>query len=181
MHLTNQSLILICEEETSHLQSTHGKYTNSHKVSELKSSQEKADTKILQKGYKNVHIRTPDSDIFFICLYYAKTELQRLNVFIDTGNGNNRRLIDATGYASGLSIEKCSAILELHAFTRCYITSCFKGIGIVKPIKVLDKNDDFELPLSQIGNSFSEYADLKVELEEFVCLHYSRKHYKETN
>ena len=107
LHLTNQSLILICKEETFHLHSKDGKNTKSHELSELKSSQEKADTKKLQKGYKNVHIRTPDSDIFFICLYDAKTKLQGLNVFIDTGNGNNRRLIDVTGYASGLSLEKC--------------------------------------------------------------------------
>ena len=104
LHLPNQSLILICEKETFHL---HSKNTKSHKMSELKSSQEKADTKTFQKGYKNVHLRTPDSDIFFICLYYAKTELQGLNVFIDTGNGNNRQLIDVTGYAAGLLLEKC--------------------------------------------------------------------------
>ena len=34
-HLTNRSLILICEEEAFHLHSTDGKNTNSHKVSEL--------------------------------------------------------------------------------------------------------------------------------------------------
>ena len=38
-HLTNQSLILICKEEAFHLHNTDGKNTNSHKVSELKSSQ----------------------------------------------------------------------------------------------------------------------------------------------
>ena len=128
LHLTNQNLILICEEEAFHLHSTDGKNINSHKVSELKSPQEKAETKALQKGYKNVHIRTPDSDIFFICLYYAKTELQGLNVFIHKA-------------------------------------------------KMMTLN----LPLSQIGSSFSVSTDLKVELEEFVCLYYSRKHYNETN
>ena len=65
-----------------------------------------------QKGYKNVRIRTPDSDIFFICLHYAKTELQGLNVFIDIGNGKNRRLIDVTGYASSLSIGRYSTLLD---------------------------------------------------------------------
>ena len=52
---------------------------------------------------------------FFICLHYAKTELQGLNVFIDIGNGKNRRLIDVTGYESGLSIGRCSALLGPHA------------------------------------------------------------------
>ena len=71
--------------------------------------------------------------------------------------------------------------MGLHAFTRCDTTSCFKGIRKVKPIKVLDKKDHFELPLSQIGRTFSVSADLEVELEEFVCLLHSRKHHKETN
>ena len=93
--------------------------------------------------------------------------------FIDTGNGSNRRLIDVTGYASRLSIEKCSALLGLHAFTRCDNTSCFKEIGKVKLTKVLNKTDHFELPLSQIGSSFSVSTDLKVKLEEFVFLFYS--------
>ena len=107
--------------------------------------------------------------------------MQGLNVFIDTGNGNNIRFFDVTGYASGLSIERCSALLGLHAFTWCDTISCFKGIGKVKPIKVFDKNNHFELPLPQIGSSFSVSADLKLELEEFVYLLYSRKHHKVTN
>ena len=54
-------------------------------------------------------------------------------------------------------------------------------MGKVKPIKVLDKNDHFQLLLSQIGSTFSVSDDLEVELEEFVCLLYSQKHHKETN
>ena len=45
----------------------------------------------------------------------------------------------------------------------------------MKPIKVLDKNDHFDLLLSQIGSTFSVSAGVKVELEEFVCLLYSQK------
>ena len=118
-HLRNRSLILICEEAAFHLHGTDDKNTNSQKASELKSSQEETDTRVLlcymyakQKGYKNVRIRIPDSDIFFICLHYAKTELQGLNVFIDIGNGKNRRLIDVTGYASSLSIGRYSTLLD---------------------------------------------------------------------
>ena len=102
-------------------------------------------------------------------MYYTKTELQSLNVFIDTGNGNNRRLTNVTGYASGLSIKRWSALLGLHSFIWCNTASCFQGIGKeVKLIKVLDKNDHFELPLSQIGSSFLVSTDPGVELEEFV-------------
>ena len=71
--------------------------------------------------------------------------------------------------------------MGLLAFTRFDTTSCLKGIGKVKPINVLGKNSHFELLLSQIGSSFSVSADLEVELEEFVCLFYTRKHHKKTN
>ena len=105
---------MICKEEAFHLHNTNGKNTNSQKVLELKSSQKKTDTRVIlyymyakQKGCKNICKRTPDSDILFICLHYTKTELQALNVFIDVGNSKNRRLIDVTGYASGLSTERC--------------------------------------------------------------------------
>ena len=46
-HLTNWSYILICEEESFHLHSTDGRNTNSHKMSELKSSQREADTCVI--------------------------------------------------------------------------------------------------------------------------------------
>ena len=95
-HFTNRSLIIICEEGAFHLHSTDGKNTFSQKSSGLKSSQEETDTYVVlycmyakRKGYKNVRIRTLDSDVF-IYLYYAKTELQGLNVFINIGNSKNR-------------------------------------------------------------------------------------------
>ena len=80
----------MCEEKTFHLYSADGKNKNSHIVLKSKSSQDFLYCMYAkQKGYINIHIRTPDSDIFFICFYYAKTELLSLNVFIDTGHCNN--------------------------------------------------------------------------------------------
>ena len=61
-----------------------------------------------QKGYRNVRVSTPDSDIFFICLYYGKTELQDINVFIDTENSNNKRLINVTHYVQSVRIRSYS-------------------------------------------------------------------------
>ena len=46
-HLTKQNLILICEQEAFHLHSAYCKNTNSHKVSELKSSQEQTDSRVI--------------------------------------------------------------------------------------------------------------------------------------
>ena len=62
-----------------------------------------------------------------------------------------------TGYASGLATKRCCGLLELDASTRCHTTICFKRIKKVRPIKVLDKYNHFELSLSQIGSTLSQY------------------------
>ena len=46
-HLTKRILILICEEEAFHLHSTDDKNANSHTVSELKSSHEETDARVI--------------------------------------------------------------------------------------------------------------------------------------
>jgi hypothetical protein len=50
------------------------------------------------------------------------------------------RLIDITKLAQQYQQELCTALLGLHAFTRCDTTSAFKGAGKVKPIKTLQKS-----------------------------------------
>ena len=66
-----------------HLHSTSFRTKVQVQVSGLKSLQEETVTPVIlycmyakQKGYKNARKRTSVSDISFICLYYAKTELQ---------------------------------------------------------------------------------------------------------
>ena len=83
---------------------------NKCKMSEihtLRSNQEETDTrKILylqhaeQEGYQSAVVRSPDSDIFFILLYYAH-QLQIIE-FFDTGTGKHRRLLNITETAQHL-------------------------------------------------------------------------------
>jgi hypothetical protein len=106
------------------------------------STQEETDSRVVlycfygkQQGYRNIRIRSPDTDIFFILLHYA-LELQGVTILFDTGTGNKKRLIDITKLAQQYQQELCTALLGLHAFTRCDITSAFKGIEKVKPINL---------------------------------------------
>ena len=78
-----------------------------------------------------------------------------MNILIDTGPGNSRRLIGVLKLSYGLSQQQCTVLLAMHAFTRCDTTSAFKGIGKVKPIKVLDANKEFEEPFMQFGSTFT--------------------------
>jgi 5'-3' exonuclease len=74
-------------------------------------------------------------------------ELQGVTILFDTETGNKKRLIDITKLAQQYQQELCTALLGLHAFTRCDTMSAFKGIGKVKAIKTLQKSPQFQSAL----------------------------------
>jgi len=89
----------------------------------------------------------PDTDIFFILLYFAP----RLNIKIlfDTGTGNKCRLIDISKLAVDFTPTYCDA----HAFTRFDTTSAFKGIGKIKPIQLVQKTPRYQELFQDLGKS----------------------------
>ena len=98
-----------------------------------------------------------------------------MTILFDTGTGNKKRLIDITKLSQQYQQELCTALLSLHAFTRCDTTSAFKGIGKVKPIKTLQKSPQFQSALAQIGDSWQISEDLFLQMEAFTCLFYGGK------
>ena len=62
-----------------------------------------------------------------------------------------------------------SALLGLHAFTRCNICSAFKAIGEVNPIKVLQKNAKFNAMFVRVGDNWEVPADMFSDAEELTC------------
>ena len=70
----------------------------------LQSSQEETDTRVVlycnyavDNNYDYVKVRSPDSDVFFILLYYASD--LGIRIVFDTGTGNKRRLLHITKLA----------------------------------------------------------------------------------
>ena len=80
-----------------------------------------------------------------------------------------------------MSESKCTALLSLHAFTRCDSTSAFRGIGKVRPIKRLLATDKYDAALEKLGDSWDISDDLLTDLEEFTCAIYGRPKYKSGN
>ena len=85
------------------------------------------------KGYKNVCIKTPDSEIFFILLHSAKKA--PINILLDTKIKGKARLIDVKTIAGNLGQEKCSSLLGLHGYTGSDTTSAFRVKGELNPLK----------------------------------------------
>ena len=136
----NRNIYFVCEEECFKLEADSSK-VNCTKIANLGSSQEETDTKVvlhMMYDVDNHHssailVRSPDSDIFFIFLYYAAEV--NATIILDTGHGNNRRLLDLSALSTAYGQEYCEALLSLHAFTHCDTTSAFVHIGKVKPSK----------------------------------------------
>ena len=79
-----------------------------------------------------------------------------------------------TDFIGNLTQEYCTALTALHAFTHCDSTSAFKGIGKVKPIKVMQKNPRFQRVLAKLGEEWCVSEEVVSGLEAFTCAIYGR-------
>ena len=176
--LQGRKVVLICEGDAVCYTSDDGIKTKRIPLDVLKSTQEETDTRIIlyclyaqDQGYKIVHVRTPDSDIFFILLQYID-RLAGLTVLFDTGTGKHRRLINMTEVGEAYTPEYRAALLALHAFCGCDTTSAFKGRGHILPIKTLEKLPRFTRSLARLGDAWELGEDLLREVEEYTCAMY---------
>ena len=175
-------MIVISEGRAIQLSGSNGK-VQQKEVCELKSGQEETDTRVVlyasygaKLGYEFIRVRSPDSDIFFILLHHVSNI--ESTILFDTGCGNKRRLLNVTEKAKDLGQHTCSALMALHVLTGCDTTSALKGIGKVKPIKLLQKEEKFEDCLCQLGEFWDipeQYID---NVEQFICCLYGFPRFK---
>ena len=79
-----------------------------------------------------------------------------------------------TNFVENLAQEYCTALTALHTFTHCDSISAFKGIGKVKPIKVMQKNPRFQGVLAKLGEQWYVSEEVISGLEAFTCAIYGR-------
>ena len=114
------------------------------KVYSLQSNQEETDCMVIiyrhhaaMLGHRSSVIKTPDTDIFFILLHHAHSI--KLTIYLDTGVGKPRMLINVTELAESIGKDYCSSLLGMYVFTGENCTSSFKRKGKVGPLKKLQK------------------------------------------
>lgn len=133
----------------------------------------------VSSGFKDAVVRTPDTDIFVILLYYASSI--NLHIHLDTGTGKNRRLIDITLLARSLGNDHCAAIMGLYMFTGDDCNSAFRGKGKVGPLKKLQKYPRFQKVFKDLGSDWTVKPQVYEALEEFTCLMYGNTRVKSIN
>ena len=180
----NNKVILIAEGHAYSFRSDEQQqHTLVQELASLYSNQEETDSRIVlyckyahEQGYEHARVRSPDTDIFFILIYHAKT--LPCTTYFDTGTGNNKRLINITELVADYTQEYCTALTAVHAFCHCDSTSAFKGVGKIKPIKILQKLPRFQHVLASLGEEWTILEEVVAELEAFTCTIYgkSRSH-----
>ena len=149
----------------------------------MKSSQEETDTRDVlyckyghgrENRFKYARVRSPESDIFFILIYYPQY-LQGITVLFETSRGNKKMIINVTKITEKYSQFNCAALLGIHAFTAgCDSTGAFKGKGKVKAIRLLQEKENYQRIFSRLGFEWDISNDLLSALSEFICASYGK-------
>ncbi len=66
------------------------------------------------RNYLYIQLRSPDTHVFYIFLYYAIT-MESVTILFDTGTGNKKRLINFITRAQSLSQQHTTALMALIA------------------------------------------------------------------
>ena len=87
---------MICAERAYLLNSEDGKKMQRTEIEYLHSAQEEINTRVIlycffakEQGYKFIRVKSPDTDLFFICLYFANI-LEGIEIIFDMGRGNKK-------------------------------------------------------------------------------------------
>jgi len=155
----------------------------------LHSNQEEADTRLILHAkhasltHHDIIISSPDTDVFVIAL--SQLGIIDANIFMMTGTGDKKRLIDLKAVAGDVSQRlnqtNCSeetyfeAVLGFHCFTGCDSTSSFCGRGKNKPLKMMGKCEEYINAFAALGSSNEVSESVAEVLGSFVCHMYGKK------
>ena len=153
-------------------------------VQELQSNHQEANTRMLlhsrhaSMSYGKIIVSSPDTDVFMIML--SKMTEMNGQLFMLTGTGNKRRIIDVNSVAEGIyenqnetyctKNQVLKALLGFHCFT-----GCDAGPGKLKPLKLLFKNSEYIDTFSSLGEDMELDEETAKELEKFALHVYGKK------
>ena len=152
----------------------------SEEVPALQCQQEEADGRLLfhaahadGEGYRAVVICSEDTDVFIMCLaFHDKIEAP---LFQKCGTKTRTRVVDIRNVAATVGIDVCRALLGMHAYTGCDITSAFAGKGKASALKFLTNNREIKYTFLELGQEWDLSPELMDKLEAFTCLLYAPK------
>lgn len=180
--LHNKVLYVTCENDCFRIDKDHWE-----EFSDLKSSQEEADTRMLlhalhaaESGYKAVIITAEDTDVLVLCVGFVK-DIPCL-VYQKSGTQNRTRFLDINKLGQSLGNSVCHSLVGMHAFTGCDTVSAFAGRGKIASFKQLKSDKTFQEAFSELGRTWTVSEELFEKLQEITCRMYAPStHTKDVN
>ena len=158
-------------------------------VQELQSNHQEADTRMLlharhaSMSCDKIIVSSPDTDVFMVML--SKVTEMNGQLFMLTGTGNKRRIIDVSSVAEGIyenhnetyctKNQVMKALLGFHCFSGCDTVSSFAERGKLKPLKLLFKNSEYINALSSLGEDTELDEETPKKLERVALHMYGKK------
>ena len=156
-------------------------------ATELKSSQEEADTRLLlhalhaaESGFKSVVVSAEDTDVLVLCVAVSKRI--PCPMYQKCGTKNRARFLDITKLSHALGDGVCNALIGLHAFTGCDTVSAFAGRGKMVALRQTRSDKTLQEAFTELGRSWEMSSELFQKLQEITChIYLSSTHTTEVN
>ena len=143
-------------------------------VTELKSTQEEADTRLLlhslhaaESGYKSVVIVADDTDVLVLSLSVSSSI--PCPMYQKCGTKNKIRFLDINKLSHTLGGDVCDALIGMHAFTGCDTVSAFAGRGKMTTFKKMKTDNIYRAAFSELGRSWEVSEELFQNLQKITC------------
>ena len=169
-----KKIFFLCEESCYSISSQDGTITGCQPIMNLEPSQEEANTRIVlhidfllqSNPNNNIVIRSTDTDVFILLLYFYCKQFKSSNleiILFDTGVRDKRKLVNIGKVASSYPADLILALPGFYAFVRQ---------GKLKPFRLLERNPKYHTSFQILGSSVIVKVDTITEVEEFTCLMY---------
>lgn len=106
---------------------------------------------------------------------------RRIVLFLGIASKNTLRYLSVNAVFNNLGDRLCKALPALHAFTGSDYTSSFARKGKLKPVKILQKNEEFQTTFSTFGESEILTDNQIAVAEHFVCTLYGKPKQRNIN
>ena len=146
-------------------------------ISELESTQEEADTRMLlhslhaaRSRFASVVIVSEDTDVLVLLLAFKS--FIPSSVFIKCGSQTRVKYIEVSRIVESVATTVCRSLLGFHAFSGCDTVSAFAGRGKVVGYRIVTRNVEFQEMFQQLGMEWNLSDDLHHSLQKFTCTMY---------
>ena len=157
-------------------------------VTHLTSTHVEADSRImfhilnLDPPGKTV-VRTSDTDILIILLGVFHEFKKNSEIWMEIGeiSRNTLRYININQLHNCLGTKLSKSLLAFHAFTGSDYTSSFSRKGKIRPLKLLERDEEMQNVFGTLGSTENVPEAVIECFEKFVCQMYGLKTFKSTN